>query len=318
MSGIDQGEDVVLLPALPWRKFAAGLRRLADPKVSLASIASMTLGAAAAYAAGPMSWGWLALTVVGILLVEVAKNASGEVVDFDSGVDLAVRPDELTPFSGGKRVLVDRLLTRRQTITVAAVGYAMAFAVGLIIAFYREPDVLEYALAGVALAYFYHAGPVRLSHRGLGEIAVAVAYGPLICVGTYIVQRGHIAPVPLLLSIPLGLLIAGFLWANEFPDARADALSGKRTLVVRLGRPEASRALMFILVTAFTLLAALPFAGVPVGAWLGLVALGPAAQAARNLQAGPEDMERIVPAQAQMLMAFVLYAVAVALGLLIF
>ena len=317
MSGIDQGQDVVRLPPAAWRKHAAGIWRLADPKISLASVASMTVGAAAAHAAGPLAWGWLALTVLGIFLVEVAKNASGEVVDFDSGTDLAIRPEERSPFSGGKRVLVDGLLTRAQAIFVAAACYAAALAVGLAIVFYREPDVFGYALAGVALAYFYHAGPLRLSYRGLGEVAVAVTYGPLICLGTYLVQRGNIAPVPLLLSIPLGLLIAAFLWANEFPDARADAASGKRTLVVRLGRPEASRALLSILVAAFTLVAALPLAGVPAGAWLGLVAVGPAVQAARNLLAGPEDMQRIVPAQAQMLMAFLLYAAGVAVGLLL-
>lgn len=317
MNGIDQGEDAVSLPPPAWRKPAAGIWRLADPKISLASAASMTLGAAAAAAAGPIAWGWLALTVLGIFFVEVAKNASGEVVDFDSGTDQAIQPGERSPFSGGKRVLVDGLLTRSQTIAVATACYLAALVVGLVIVFYREPHVLEYALVGVALAYFYHAGPLRLSYRGLGEAAVALAYGPLICVGTYLVQRGTIAPAPLLLSIPLGLLIAAFLWANEFPDARADQQAGKRTLVVRLGRPEASRALVFILVTAFTLLAALPLIGVPIGAWLGLLAIGPAVQAARNLLAGPEDMQRIVPAQAQLLLAFVLYAVAVAVGLLI-
>lgn len=315
MGPSDERPDAIPLPPPAWRKPAQGIWRLADPKISLASAASMTLGAAAAFAAGPIAWGWLSLTVLGIFFVEVAKNASGEVVDFDSGADLAIRQEERSPFSGGKRVIVDGLLTRGQTVVVAAACYAAALVVGLAITFYREPDVFGYAAVGVALAYFYHAAPLRLAYRGLGEAAVAVAYGPLICLGTYLVQRGSIAPVPLLVSIPLGLLIAAFLWANEFPDARADATAGKRTLVVRLGRPEASRALVSILVAAFTLLAALPLIGVPPGAWLGLVAAAPAWRAARNLLAGPEDMERIVPAQAQLLFAFVLYAVAVAVGL---
>lgn len=72
------------------------------------------------------------------------------------------------------------------------------------------------------------ANPLRLSYRGLGELTVALAYGPLIAGGAYLVQRGT-APglVPLVLSLALGALLV----ANEFPDARADAWAGKRTLV---------------------------------------------------------------------------------------
>ena len=96
--------------------FWAGFWRLADPKISLASFAGMFLGACAAAGDRALSWGWLLLTVFGIFAIEIAKNASGEIVDFDSGTDQAVLPDDRCPFSGGKRVLVDRLLTRGQTI----------------------------------------------------------------------------------------------------------------------------------------------------------------------------------------------------------
>lgn len=47
-------------------KFAQGFWRLADPKISLASIAGMLLGASAAAAAGPIVVGWLLLTVLGV------------------------------------------------------------------------------------------------------------------------------------------------------------------------------------------------------------------------------------------------------------
>ena len=96
--------------------FGLGLWRLADPKISLASMASLFLGACASAATGPLHWGWLAFTVLGIFCIEVAKNASGEIFDFDSGADPGVAPEHLTPFSGGKRVLVEALLTRSQTI----------------------------------------------------------------------------------------------------------------------------------------------------------------------------------------------------------
>jgi 1,4-dihydroxy-2-naphthoate octaprenyltransferase len=218
----------------PHGALAAGIWRIADPKITLASVASMIVGAAAAALAGPIAWRWLAATVLGIFAIEAAKNASGEIFDWDSGADTGVAEDERSPFSGGKRVIVDGLLTRRQTAWVALVAYAIGAAIGLAIAIEREPAVVWLGLLGVALAYFYHAPPLALAYRGLGELAVALAYGPVIAAGTYLVQRHTVDRLVLAPAVPLGLAIGAFLWVNEFPDARADAAAGKRTLVVRL------------------------------------------------------------------------------------
>ena len=149
---------------------AAGIWRLADPKISL-RLASPRCSSAPARprARDRLPRRWLAVTVVGIFAIEVAKNASGEVFDFDFGTDLAVAPEDRSPFSGGKRVLVDGLLTRRETATVAAVCYAAGAACGLAIVFLREPGVLWLGVAGMACAYFYQAPPLFLSYRGLGK-----------------------------------------------------------------------------------------------------------------------------------------------------
>src|SRR5512138_2348268 len=199
-----------------------GVWRVADPKITLASVASMLIATGAAVWSGPIAWGWLALTVIGIFCVEAAKNASGEIFDWDSGADQGVRDDERSPFSGGKRVIVDGLLTRRDTALVAAAFYTAAAAIGLAIVIAAEPLVLYLGVAGIALAFFYHSPPLRLAYRGLGELAVALSYGPIIAVGTYVVQRHTIDAAVVLPSIPLGIAIGAFLWINEFPDARAD------------------------------------------------------------------------------------------------
>jgi 1,4-dihydroxy-2-naphthoate polyprenyltransferase len=298
-------------------KYAQGFWRLADPKISLASAAAMVLGASSAAATGPIAVGWLLVTVLGIFAVEVAKNASGEVFDWDSGTDLRVRTEDRSPFSGGKRVLVDGLLSRSQTWGIAIGGYLLAAAAGLAIVGWRQAAVLWFGLAGMALAFFYHAPPFRLSYRGLGELAVAISYGPLVSAGTYLVQRGSIPTNIVLLSLPLGLLIAAFLWINEFPDYSADALSGKRTLVVRLGRPSAAKGFVWMGVTAAVILALLPVAGLPWTVWLGGLAALRYRPAARLLLAAPEDTARIVPAQAMTLQAFLLYALGASAGILL-
>lgn len=296
---------------------AGGIWRLADPKISLASMASLFLGACAAARHGPLSWGWLAVTVAGIFAIEVAKNASGEVFDFDSGTDLAVAAEDRSPFSGGKRVMVDGLLTRGETVAVAAVCYVLGAAAGLAIVFLREPRVLWLGVAGMACAYFYHAPPLRLSYRGLGEAVVGICYGPLICCGTYLVQRGSVPPRIVALSAPLGILIAAFLWINEFPDYIADRKAGKRTLVVRLGRRAASLVFIAILAAAFVLLLAQPLLGLSTGVWLGALSIIPAVLAARSLYRNPERTARIVPAQGQTLVAFLLLAVGSGIGSLV-
>jgi 1,4-dihydroxy-2-naphthoate octaprenyltransferase len=161
--------------------FWQGFWRLADPKISLASFASMFLGVCAAAAKGTIHFGWLGVTVFGIFAIEVAKNASGEILDWNSGNDQAVAEADRSPFSGGKRVLVDNLLSQNQTAGISFVCYLLGCLAGLSIVLWRNPAVLWLGIFGVGLAFFYHAPPLKFSYRGLGEMAVAIAYGPVIC-----------------------------------------------------------------------------------------------------------------------------------------
>jgi 1,4-dihydroxy-2-naphthoate octaprenyltransferase len=292
-----------------------GVWRLADPKITLASAASMLIGAAAAAGDGLLAWGWLALTVIGIFFIEVAKNASGELFDFDSGADTAVASEDRSPFSGGKRVLVDALMTRGQARLTAVIAYALGGVVGVAIVALREPRVLWLGLAGMACAWFYQAPPLKLSYRGLGELAVAACYGPLIAAGTYLVQRGRVSTEVVLVSIPLGLLIGAFLWINEFPDFQADAIAGKRTLVVQLGLLRASHVFAGVIAAAYAALVALPLFGVSWPVILGLLGLPFGAAAAARLLRDPAATARIIPAQGWTLVSFLLMAAGSAAGL---
>lgn len=70
--------------------------RVADPKITLASMSSVWLGFSAAARDGAVSLTWLAWTVVGIFLLEAAQNASGEIFDWDSGTDRGVASRRLS------------------------------------------------------------------------------------------------------------------------------------------------------------------------------------------------------------------------------
>ena len=294
-----------------------GLWRLADPKISLTSAAGMYLGLALAATEGPLHWGWLALTGLALFAMEVAKNAWGDVIDYDSGTDLAVAPEDRTGFSGGKRVLVDGLLTRAQTWGVAGVFGAAGVLCGVAIVAFREPSALVIGVLGLLLGWSYHGPPLKLAYRGLGELDVVICYGPLIASATYLIQTHRLSLELVWLSLPLGLLIAAFLWVNEFPDYRADCGAGKRNLVVRLGRRAASRLLPAIYLAGFALVAALPWLGLPAGAWLGLLAVLPAALACAWVWRDPEAFHRHRPVQPAALASFLLYSAGAGSGVLL-
>jgi len=293
-----------------WRGFWS----LADPKISITSVACMIVGGSVAAAHGPVDWWWLAVTGAALFCMEVAKNAWGDVFDFDSGTDLAVADVDRTAFSGGKRVLVDALLTRRQTWAMALGFGAAGVALGAWIVFGREPMALWLGVVGVVLGWSYHGPPLRFAYRGLGELDVVLCYGPLIALSTYVIQTGQWSWLVFWLAVPLGLFTAAFLWANEFPDYAADAATGKRNLVVQLGRQRAARVMPWIYASGFAVLTVVAVVeNAPHYAW-GWIALPAAAFASVHVWRDPETFYRHHPVQPAALLAFVLYAVGVGVG----
>lgn len=298
------------------KRFWQGFWRLADPKISLASFAGILLASTMVLADHPLAVGWLLMTIAGVFAVEIAKNASGELVDYDSGTDLAIDQQHRTPFSGGKRVLVDELLSRGQTRAIANTFYAIAIVIGLLIVLFRDQRVLLLGMAGMALAWFYHSAPLRLSYRGWGELAVAISYGPLVVGGTYLVQTGTLIAPVLHASLVLGLLVAAFLWINEFPDYQADKACAKNNLVVRMGLPAAAYAYLGLLLLAYGWLLLIALLGTSThGLLWGLIGAPPALFSALRLLAGDgKHSAGLIPAQAACLASFVLMAAGAGIG----
>jgi 1,4-dihydroxy-2-naphthoate octaprenyltransferase len=293
-----------------------GLWRLADPKISITSAASMTIGAAVVASEASLDWLWLGVTGLAFFCMEVAKNAWGDVFDYDSGTDLAVADEDRTAFSGGKRVLVDELLTRRQT-WIVALGFGLAGAlIGAAIVFLREPMAFWIGLLGLAIGWSYHGPPLQLAYRGWGELDVVLVYGPIIALSTYLIQTHELSMDVFLLSLPLGIFIMAFLWVNEFPDYEADISAGKRNLVVKLGRLRASRWLPIIYLLGFALLAVIPsISQTGAAIWWGFIALPSATVAVFWTLRQPETFYRDKPVQPMALLTFVLYPLGVCVGL---
>ncbi|HEX9311673.1 MAG TPA: prenyltransferase [Actinomycetota bacterium] len=200
-----------------------------------ATIVPIGLGIAVAGLHRQWHW-WLAiLTIVAGACVHLGLNVVNDVFDTKSGADAAnVTP---TQFSGGSRVIHYGLLTMRQMELMSAGFYAVGLGIGLYLAITRAfwPLVVIGAL-GAAISYFYTAPPLRLVHRGLGEIAVLLGFGPIMALGAYYVQAKHFSWEAVYASLPVGILVALILYVNEVPDRPGDAEAGKRTLPVRLSK----------------------------------------------------------------------------------
>ena len=247
----------------------------------------------------------------------VAKTGCDDIYDFHSGNDQAVAPADRTPFSGGKRVLVDGLLTRTQTWAMAFCFTVLGCALGAVIVLLQAPEALWVGIAGLVLGWSYHGPPLRLVYRGFGELDVVLCYGPLISMATYVVQTRAWSGDVLRLSLPLGVFTAAFLLTNEFPDYLADVTALKRNLVARLGRRTASRVLPWVYVLGFAFTAAMPWLGHPFAVWLGLLPLPIAAWLCRQVWLDPEGFHRRVPVQPAALLVFVLYAIGAGVGTVI-
>src|ERR1700736_5435797 len=95
-----------------------------------------------------------------------------------------------TKVSGGSRVLQYGLVNMRQMMTLAAVFYAVAIIVGLVLVAISGLGLLWLGVAGVLISFFYTAPPLRLVHRWLGELCVALGFGPIMVLGGFFVQSG--------------------------------------------------------------------------------------------------------------------------------
>jgi 1,4-dihydroxy-2-naphthoate octaprenyltransferase len=205
------------------------------------------------------------ITLLAASAVHLGLNVANDVFDTLLGADDA-NPTP-TKFSGGSRVLQNALVTIREMSMLAIGCYAVAAALGLLLMLLRgSPALLAISALGLVISVAYTMPPFKLVYRGLGEIATAIGFGPVMLLGAYTVQsRGSISLEAFLASMPAALLVAMILYVNEIPDRAGDAQAGKRTLPVRWSRETVIR--------VFDMAAAASFVAVVAGVATGLLPL---------------------------------------------
>ena len=280
-----------------------------------ASIAPVVLGAAIAWARGnAFHWGYFFLTLVGMMALHAGANVSNDYFDHLSGND-EVNVEFVSPFTGGSRMIQQGLLTPREVFWEFVAAYALAAAIGLVLAYFRGPMVLVLGAIGILSGLLYTAPLLRIVSTGLGEVAIGLNFGVLSTLGAYYVQTGKLSWEPVIASLPVALLIAAVLYINEFQDMKADAAVGKNHLVVRLGRRWASFGYLGIMLATYLSLVLGVGLG-PVSAF-GLIALATlplAWKAVRTALTHYDDPIKLVPANANTILVHALTGLLMTVG----
>jgi 1,4-dihydroxy-2-naphthoate polyprenyltransferase len=255
-----------------------------------ATIVPVTLGILIAASHGFFDPIAALLTIIGACFVQLGLNTANDVFDTLSGADDAnVTP---TQFSGGSRVIQYGLVSLRQMATLSTVFYVLAGLIGLVLlATHGSTALLVIGVVGFIVSLGYTAPPLKFVYRGLGEVAVALGFGPLMLLGAYVVQTGGaLAWEPFVASIPLALLVALILYVNEIPDRRGDARAGKRTLPVRFSETTVIAGYNVAVVAAYVILVLGVVLGVlPIPVLLMLLTIPLAIKVSRGLAPNYEN-----------------------------
>jgi 1,4-dihydroxy-2-naphthoate octaprenyltransferase len=238
-------------------RFGQRARRLwlaTRPKFLTASVLPVLVGTAwGAAVAGVFDFFAALLALLATALVHAASNVLNDVGDEVIGGDRA-NEERIYPYTGGSRFIQNRIMTVQEMNRWGQALLGAAAVLGLVLTLMKGPLVLIFGLFGIAIAVLYSLPSVLLSGRGVGEACILIAFGLLPVCGAAWLQSGVIDWASALVAVPAGIWVTLILLINEVPDRKADAASGKRTLVVRLGAPGARNLYRALHLSAFACL----------------------------------------------------------------
>jgi len=213
------------------------------------TFSSVTMGALMAAVVGSFNPLFYLLTLGGMIAFHAATNVLNDFFDVRHGVDRIGAPTtkyRVHPAAFGQAPL--------SAILGLSLGlYAATFATGFYLAYVSSLSILLVLGIGIIGSVLYTADPVVLKARALGEVTVFAMWGLLIPLGSFMVETGIFSWSPVAAALPIGLLVALVLLANNIRDIGYDGSVGNRTLAVVLGAARAEKVYAGLLWGAYAL-----------------------------------------------------------------
>lgn len=185
--------------------------------------------------------------LMGIFL-HIATNVYNDIYDTLQGTDkINVHRNE---FSGGSGVLIDNpeLMPTMARIARLSLLFALAAAVVLFFLVDRNlrPILIGLFVLSAFFSKFYTAAPFKLAYRGLGELSVWFAFGPMAILVAAVSQNIGFHPA-VIAAMPIsGISTLSILLIGQIIDVDADREAGKWGVAVRLGVKKTSWIYLFI------------------------------------------------------------------------
>jgi len=255
-----------------------------------AAVIPVLLGAAlTVYLKEAAVWWLLPLIVLASFFLQAGTNLVSEYFDYQKGVD---RPETY----GSSRVLVEKRLDPKQVFLVGLGCFALTACIGLAFIAQRGWPILLLGAIGLLGGFFYTAGPLAYKYLGLGDLFVFCLMGPLMVIGSFFVLTGVYDHSVLLISLPVGFLVAGILSGNNLRDITHDTQAHINTTATILGHRRARWEYVALTLGAYIAIPAMIiFDVLPLWSLLTFLTIPPAIKNIKSaLKSHPDKPEEIV------------------------
>lgn len=192
-----------------------------------------------------ISWLLIPIFLLCAVLLHAAANLTNDYYDYIGGIDTK-------DSSGSSGILTHGLMEPADILRGSYIAYAAGIILGLILVVIRGMPLLLMGLAGALGGYAYTAKPFDLKYKGFGDIMVFILMGPLLVISAYYAFTGFITARALIVSIPIGCLVAAILHANNIRDMVSDKKAGIATLALKMGRRGAAIEYEALVITAYS------------------------------------------------------------------
>ena len=204
------------------------------------AVSNILLGSFLAYNHGKFSVIILLLGLATAVLLQVLSNFANDYGDFINGADekriskyeRVLQSGKISPKQMRWMLIILTLLTFVTGISLIVLAAKALGTIALVVFF-------GIGMLCIIAAITYTIGKKPYGYIGMGDIAVFIFFGIVGVCGIYVLQTRQWDWHVLFPAASFGLLSMGVLNINNIRDLESDRISGKKTLVVRIGLEKA-------------------------------------------------------------------------------